>query len=277
MDVCEETDTYCILEEASQDNLEICESTDEVHTVNSESKPIDGSEKPCAVWTTNATTTLLKLYENKLGMLETPKKKTRIWLAISQSLMEYGIEVTPDQVRWKINALTKKYKQCVDTGHHDKFKYFKIMNDIYAQYHVDCDSYTLTELLHRKKDSNKVDLNINDHNIKPFQESKAVIEMRKIRLANRIECDRSQGKLQLEKQWLEYLRRQEEQKQWRDEIYERNLKLREEELELRKKELEIKETLELKKIQLKEKEYRDTLQIEREKCELLKEIFSKRY
>lgn len=47
-----------------------------------------------AVWTTNATTTLLKLYENKLGMLETPKKKTRIWLAISQSLMEYGIEVS---------------------------------------------------------------------------------------------------------------------------------------------------------------------------------------
>ena len=184
--------------------------------------------------------------------------------------------MSPDQVRWKINALTKKYKQCVDSGQHDKFKYFKIMNDIYAQYHVDCDSYTLTELLHKKKDVNKMSMT-NEHNLKLSQESKSVIEMRKIRLANRIESDRTQGKIQLEKQWLEYLRRQEEQKQWRDEIYDRNLKLREEELELRRQELEIKETLELKKIQLKEKEYRDILQIEREKCELLKEIFSKRY
>ncbi|XP_047021149.1 uncharacterized protein LOC124631062 [Helicoverpa zea] len=274
MDVCETSD-YCILEEASQDNLEICESTSDVNNLNVEAKPNDGSEKTCAVWTSNATTTLLKLYENKLEMLETPKKKTRIWIAISQSLSEYGIEMTPDQVRWKINALTKKYKQCVDSGQHDKFKYFKIMNDIYAQYDVDCDSYTLTELLHRKKDR-KINTN-NDHNVKMNAESKAVIEMRKIRLANRIESDRSQGKIQLEKQWLEYLRRQEEQKQWRDEIYDRNLKLREEELELRKRELEIKETLELKKIQLKEKEYRDTLQIEREKCELLKTIFSSRY
>ncbi|XP_022819909.1 uncharacterized protein LOC111362988 [Spodoptera litura] len=275
MDVCEAADaSYCILEEASQDNLEICESTSDVNTRNIEGKLSDGVEKPCAVWTLNATTTLLKLYESKLEMLETPKKKTRIWIAISQSLSEYGIEMTPDQVRWKINALTKKYKQCVDSGHHDKFKYFKIMNDIYSQYHVDCDSYALTELLHKKKDNR---INGSDQNSKMNQESKAVIEMRKIRLANRIESDRFQGKIQLEKQWLEYLQRQEEQKQWRDEIYDRNLKLREEELELRRRELEIKETLELKKIELKEKEYRETLQIEREKCELLKEIFSKRY
>ncbi|KAJ8722864.1 hypothetical protein PYW07_004044 [Mythimna separata] len=276
MDVCEAADTYCILEEASQDNLEICENTSDINTLNTEVKINDGTEKPCAVWTSNATTTLLKLYENKLEMLETPKKKTRIWIAISQSLSEYGIEMSPDQVRWKINALTKKYKQCVDSGQHDKFKYFKMMNDIYAQYHVDCDSYTLTELLHKKKDLNNMSLT-DEHNLKLNHESKAVTEMRKIRLANRIESDRCQGKIQLEKQWLEYLRRQEEQKQWRDEIYDRNLKLREEELELRKKELEIKETLELKKIQLKEKEYREMLQVEREKCELLKEIFSKRY
>ncbi|KAJ8725492.1 hypothetical protein PYW08_003675 [Mythimna loreyi] len=275
MDVCESTD-YCILEEASQDNLEICENTSDINTLNTEAKINDGTEKPCAVWTSNATTTLLKLYENKLEMLETPKKKTRIWIAISQSLNEYGIEMSPDQVRWKINALTKKYKQCVDSGQHDKFKYFKMMNDIYAQYHVDCDSYTLTELLHKKKDLHNMSVT-DEQNLKLNHESKAVTEMRKIRLANRIESDRSQGKIQLEKQWLEYLRRQEEQKQWRDEIYDRNLKLREEELELRKRELEIKETLELKKIQLKEKEYRETLQIEREKCELLKEIFSKRY
>lgn len=46
-----------------------------------------------AVWTYNATSILLKLYENKLEMLETPKKKTRIWNAISENLKDYNIEV----------------------------------------------------------------------------------------------------------------------------------------------------------------------------------------
>lgn len=178
--------------------------------------------------------------------------------------------MTPDQIRWKINALTKKYKQCLDSGHHEKFKYFKAMENIYSQYNVDSD----TDFLHKKKDFHR--LNLLTGEAKFNHESKAMIEMRKMRLANRIESDRSQGKIQLEKQWLEYLRKQEEQKLWRDNIYARNLKLREEELELRKRELEIKETLEYKKIQLMEKELDDMLQIEREKCELLKQLFNKR-
>lgn len=38
--------------------------------------------------------------------------------------------MTADQVRWKINALTKKYKRCINTGQSIKFKYFKEMDDI---------------------------------------------------------------------------------------------------------------------------------------------------
>lgn len=183
----------------------------------------------------------------------------------------YDFQMTPDQIRWKINALTKKYKQCLDTGQHERFKYFKAMDNIYLQYNIDGDP-TITELLPKKKypyRSNKLKQQFN-------HEARAMIEMRKIRLANRIESDRFQGKIQLEKQWLEYLRKQEEQKQWRDDIYERNLRLQEEELELRKRELEIKETLELKKIQLMEKEIDDVLQIERRKCDLLQELVTQR-
>lgn len=47
-----------------------------------------------AAWTNDATSILLKSYEEKLEMLETPKKKTRIWIAIADSLKKHDIEVS---------------------------------------------------------------------------------------------------------------------------------------------------------------------------------------
>lgn len=47
-----------------------------------------------AVWTISATLTLLKLYESNIEMIETPKKKTRLWAAISDNLKGYNIEVS---------------------------------------------------------------------------------------------------------------------------------------------------------------------------------------
>lgn len=185
--------------------------------------------------------------------------------------------MSPDQVRWKINALAKKYKQCVDSGQHEKFKYFKEMDNIYAQYNVDCDSFTLqnAETLQKRKRRSQLNTSGTESGIKSNSESKAMIELRKLRLANRIESDRSQSKINLEKQWLDYLKRQEEQQKWRDDIFERTLKLREEELELKRKELEMKESIELRKIEVREREQEEMLQIEREKCEMLKKIFTK--
>ncbi|KAG6459504.1 uncharacterized protein LOC115449498 [Manduca sexta] len=280
MDVCDNDEAYvnAILHDSDHGHLSSsCNNTmqsDSSINTDTKSSTHECSEKHSnsAIWTTSATSTLLKLYESKLTMLETPKKKTRIWMAISENLKDYQIDMTPDQIRWKINALTKKYKQCIDNGQHEKFRYFKEMDDIYAQYNVDCDSYTITDLLHKKKDIGKIQPC--NEELKPCAESKAMIELRKIRLANRIESDRNQGKIQLERQWLEYLKRKEEQNQWRDEMYERHLKIREEELELKKRELELKESLEYKKIELMEKEQEDLLHIEREKCELLKQLFN---
>lgn len=178
--------------------------------------------------------------------------------------------MTPDQVRWKINALTKKYKQCINSGQYERFKYFKEMDNIYAQYNVDCDPY-ISDIQHKRNDFPK------SHNIKrnckqPF-ESKAMMELRKIRFARRIESDRSEGKIQLERQWLEYLQRQDDLKLWRDEMCEKNLKLKEEEIDLKKRELELMESLETKKIELLESEYKSMLQVQKVKCELLKHMF----
>lgn len=187
-------------------------------------------------------------------------------------------QVTPDQVRWKINALTKKYKQCLDNGEHNKFKFFGIMDNIYAQYNVDCDSYNLhnPDLTDYKKSIRKNPTDYHSDNVpsslKTSQESRVLTELRKRRLARRIESERSQSKMNLERQWLEYLERQELQTKWRDDVFEKHLKLKKEELELRKKELEIKETLELQKLEIQNKEQEEMLHIEKEKCKLLKLI-----
>lgn len=179
--------------------------------------------------------------------------------------------MSPNQVRWKINALTKKYKQCLDSGHYDKFRYFQEMDNIYANYNVDCDYYTITELLQRKKSINRPEESENICIIKS-NESKAMIELRKIRLAKRIESDRNQGKIHLERQWLEFLKMKEEEKKCFDDLFDKNLKLREEKLELRKRKLELEESLQYKKIQLMEKEYEAVLHLERKKQALLKQL-----
>lgn len=134
---------------------------------------------------------------------------------------------------------------------------------------MDCDIFVLTEFIHKKNG----DLNAL---IQTNSESKAMTKMRKVRLANRIESDLTQSKLKLEKQWLEYLNRQEQNRLLQDEVFDRNLRIREEELELRRQELVIKESLELRKLQLKEREQNELLKIEQEKCDTLKFLLDNR-
>lgn len=180
--------------------------------------------------------------------------------------------MTSDQVKWKIYALTKRYKQCLETGLHMKFKYFKEMDNIYAQYNVDCD-INIGEFMHKRKDFKQPYCK---DTLKSSTESKAMIELRKIRLASRMESERTQSKINLEKQWLEYLGRQEQNKIMQDDLFERDLKLKEENLELCRQEIEMKESIELRKLELKEKKDEELLMIEREKCEMLKQIFANR-
>lgn len=46
-----------------------------------------------AVWTDKAIMALLSLYEANVHMLDHPKKKTKIWTAVSDGLKDFEIEV----------------------------------------------------------------------------------------------------------------------------------------------------------------------------------------
>lgn len=171
--------------------------------------------------------------------------------------------MTPDQVRWKINALTKKYRDCIDNGNGlMTFKYFNEMHQILGRCTEDNASYRLASGLIQGQESNKTHSFLNKKlsfkNSTPF---------RKLRTERRT-------KIELDKQWIEYIKRQEEQRQIRDERYERSIRLREEELQLKKKEVEIKQSIALRKLQLKEKKLDEILKIEHEKCALLRKFLT---
>ncbi|CAD0196648.1 unnamed protein product [Chrysodeixis includens] len=233
-------------------------------TVTHEETDVNESNKQNVIWTKNATNMLLSLYQTKIHMLDNPKKKSKMWLSIAEELKSLNVEVTPDQVRWKINALTKKYKDCIDNGQGAmSFKYFNEMHQILGRYSDNTETYRLASgvLPGGSDDLDK------DKSKRSNLSLKGSTPFRRLRTERR-------AKIELDKQWLEYLRKQEDQKQLRDDRYERNLRLRQEELQLRKKELEIKQSLALKKLQLKEKKQEEMLKIEREKCALLRKLLA---
>ncbi|XP_068629533.1 reticulocyte-binding protein homolog 2a-like [Battus philenor] len=229
------------------------------HAMKSEDTEGNETNKQNVIWTKDATLLLLNLYETKMHLLDNPKKKSKMWISMAEELKSLNIEVTPDQVRWKINALTKKYKDCIESGQGNMaFKYFNEMHQILGRYNDDNEIYKLASGVSHDCEKVKVKKNIIFSNSTPH---------RKLRAERR-------AKVELDKQWLEYLKRQEDQKQIRDQRYERSLRLKEEELALRKKELEMKESFALKKLQLREKKQEEILMIEREKCALLRKFLN---
>ncbi|XP_043286915.1 uncharacterized protein [Venturia canescens] len=88
--------------------------TDSNGTENVKNQSIEN--KQVKVWTKQSTLALISLYEANIPLADTPYRKKKVWEAISTGLQRYGIEVNSDQVRWKMNSLFKKYKECVDNN-----------------------------------------------------------------------------------------------------------------------------------------------------------------
>lgn len=152
--------------------------------------------------------------------------------------------------------MTKKYKDCVDGGQGpESFTYFNEMHQILGRYNDNGETYRLASGITQQDGSM----------YKSKKNMPLKTPYRKLREERR-------AKIELDKKWIEYLKKQEEQNIIRDQRRERNLKLKEEELQLRKKELELKHTLTLKKLLLKERKQEELLKIEKEKCALLRKL-----
>ncbi|XP_074111422.1 uncharacterized protein LOC141535404 [Cotesia typhae] len=106
----ETTDDYEDYEILVEGNLE-------EENENPKSLNFTGSiKKSSAMWTKDATLSLLSLYEANIEKLDHTNKKIKLWNSISLGLKSIDLQYSSDQVKWKMNALLSKYKSCFDNN-----------------------------------------------------------------------------------------------------------------------------------------------------------------
>lgn len=221
--------------------------------------------------------------------------------------------MSADQVRWKINALMKKYKECADNNSKSgrafmTFEFYDIIDQICHKEKSCISTYTMSSNLPVNKKncstltsstepeketiltinqvskrkskqvqekaasntSSSSDLSF-DTNISNFNSSKSS------RLPRGTGSSNARKKLELEKQWLEYLKTNENRSKATDENYEKYLKIKAEEnqirkryLNLREKEMEQKYAILQKKLKWKENAHDEKMELEKLKCKYLK-------
>lgn len=195
--------------------------------------------------------------------------------------------MTADQTRWKINSLIKKYKECVDhnskTGRSPKtFPYFNEMQDMFGhRKNINC-NHTLNSSLFTTKSENS------NYSKSKNQQQSSDTQMPSSSSPKQSTCEEkpkkghsgsatyvAKTKLELEKQWLEHLRmlstKNEKENEKLIRIDERNA-LKKEKLLLKQKQMLWKETMLKRKMENKAERHRDRMRMEREKCQLLKDV-----
>ncbi|CAL1688916.1 unnamed protein product [Lasius platythorax] len=236
-------------------------------------------------WSHNATLGLLAAYQTIQSNKENVKKHKNFWHDLAEKLQKLGYKVTSDQTRWKINSLIKKYKECVDynskSGRSPKsFPYLNEMQDMFGhRKNINCD-HTLdssffgakSQSSHSKSEDQQQPLEtqiLSSSSSSPRQLTSPVKKVKKVH------SDSAKTKLELEKQWLEHLRmlstKNEKENEKLIKIDERNA-LKKEKLLLKQKQLFWKETVLKRKMENKNERHRDRMRIEREKCQLLKDL-----
>ncbi|XP_071629089.1 uncharacterized protein [Temnothorax longispinosus] len=231
--------------------------------------------KQPAVWDKNTTLALLSLYEMKIEMLDHPKRKTKIWEAISTDLQEnFGIQMTTDQVRWKMNALIKKYKECVDNNCKSgrspmTFEWYDQLDEIFGQQGNAAASHTVSSNLAylrksssssaQKRDSNKsstitsknantllTSKNANtlltrcsNENVQMTTSSDSEIQSpasnKRKRPLHGTGSNIAKTKVEIENQWLEYIKTKTERDKLNDEKHAATFEQKKEILKLKKK------------------------------------------
>ncbi|XP_071577570.1 uncharacterized protein [Temnothorax nylanderi] len=107
----------------------------EPYTSQLKHTPPKKPNKNVAMWTDSSTLALLTCYEAKKEDLDHPVKRGKVWVSIADELSELGYKFSGEQVRWKFNTLTRKYKDCVDNSKRTgtgamTFKFFDHMENI---------------------------------------------------------------------------------------------------------------------------------------------------
>ncbi|XP_071652890.1 uncharacterized protein [Temnothorax longispinosus] len=218
-------------------------------------------------------------------------------------LLEHGIEVTDQQVRWKINALMKRYKEVVDNNMKSgrgtiEFEWFQVMDDFLGKKgNVTAAGYTVSSKVGLEKvapstsqpmtknlESRKMSKQSAMDNLATIESSSNShnTEKKKTLTTHSTGSNIAKTKIELEKQWLKHLQLKEEYDKNKQEKNKDLIKSKKEALKLKRKHLALKE----KKMEQRsdiatnkmseKKRHADIIEIERLKYKLLKKFIEKK-
>ncbi|XP_071579923.1 uncharacterized protein [Temnothorax nylanderi] len=283
------------------------ENDEEDATQLSNSTSKESTSKEHAIWDKKATLAAISLYEANIELMDHPKKKGKIWEAIRIGLLEFGIKMTNDQVRWKINALVKKYKEVVDNNSLSgrapmDFEWYEQMDEILGSRQRAIAGQTVSSKLTSKTSNpcTSTSLKKSSCGSSPIATSSSIVTLPKStlskstdstvdsnvtdvrkrkRLCHGTGSKTAATKVELEKQWLHHLQKKEERDHTKDQKYatlietkKDALKLKKRQLDLKEAELEQRKEIAMKKTKEKKNRHSELVEIERLKYKLLKKL-----
>lgn len=208
--------------------------------------------------------------------------------------------MTNDQVRWKINALVKKYKEVVDNNSKSgrarmEFEWYEQMDEILGSRQRACTGHTISSKVTSPSATSTSTSCENEYSSgssslctspsKLTSSKNDFVNSNITGLGNRKRSLHGTGskiaatKIELEKQWLHHLQKKEERDRIKDQRYVNLLEVKKENVKLKKRQLDLKETeleqqkeLAIKKAKEKKNRHMELIEIEQLKYKLLKKL-----
>lgn len=199
-----------------------------------------------------------------------------------------------DQVRWKFNALTKKYKECVDNNSASgrgamNFEFYDQMEEIFGRQSNAIGSVVSSTLPSKNSEastSRKQFVSQSDNQSSTSTSSStesSASNLNSSRKRSRPQhgsgSDRAKTKIEFEKQWSLYLHNKENRESVRDEKHatlietrREMVKLKKRQLTLKQKEVEYRKKIAVNKRKEKTNKHAEIMEMERQKYELLKKL-----
>lgn len=204
-----------------------------------------------------------------------------------------------DQVRWKFNTLMKKYKECIDNNSASgrgamNFEFYDQMEEIFGRQSnavgtcvrsstlPSNNSDTSTSKQQRVSQSDSKLSTSTSANIDSFDLNVNSSKKRK-RPQHGSGSNKAKANVELQKQWSLYLHNKENRDSLRDEKLAKleeskreMVKLKKRQVALREKELECRKEIATKKRIERANRHTEIMEMERQKCELLTKLISKK-
>lgn len=202
--------------------------------------------------------------------------------------------MTSDQVRWKINSLIKRYKECVDNNlksgrAYITFEFYDQLEEILGQGKEASAVHTVSSKIlsdsdsddkrdnespktHRKRQKKDNENNKSNTSVIQHKSPPVVDQGKRLRPGHDTGSNLAKTKMELQTQWLDYLKTAKNREEEQTKRHEKLLQSKVEIINVKKRQLELKKQIAEKKLKSKERRHEEIIEVEKLKINLLKKL-----